>query len=336
MFTRISLFVMAMALTLSAVAQQSGCATMDLPVNVIKKSGEPVTGLSAADFSVQLKKQAAHIDSATYGGGPRRILFVIDTSKKLSADARRLEMVFAQAIMSASQPEDSFALITARGISQTVKFGAGRSDLTKALQVLNEGAGEVGDNHAGPLDAVTDGVSWFGEPHVGDTIVLMALNLEDNHKANPTSVAKLLGDHGIRLFGLALGPLQLQNPTAATMQLDNNGFGYRQPGMQLHENLADANFFPLSRESGGYIVPENTIASHSEFELTEAKKVQMQSNGHLMARLIDNFYDIHIKASSGSHAEAANVSLDKEHAAAGLYVLFPHNAGACSSTVASK
>ena len=336
MFTRISLFVIIMALTLSAAAQQSSCTSMDLPVNVIKASGEPVTGLSAADFSVQLKKQAAAIDSAAYGGGPRRILFVVDTTKKLSADARRLEMVFAQAIMAASQSEDNFALITARGISQTVKFGADRSDLTKALQVLNEGAGESGDNHAGPLDAVTDGVTWFGEPRVGDTIVLMALNLEDNHKANPGSVAKLLGDHGIRLFGLALGPLQLQNSVGAGMALDKDGFGYRQPGMQLHESLADPNFFPLSIESGGYIVPVNTIAAHSEFQLNDAKKIQMQSNGQLMARLIDNFYDIHIKASSGSHGEATNVSLDKGHSAAGLHVLFPHNAGACSSTVAAK
>src|SRR5690349_9238537 len=100
MFTRISLLVMVMALTLGAAAQ-SGCTNMDLPVNVIKASGEPVTGLSAADFSVQLKKQAATIESATYGGGPRRILFVMDTTRKLSPDARRLEVVFAQAIMAA-------------------------------------------------------------------------------------------------------------------------------------------------------------------------------------------------------------------------------------------
>ena len=336
MFTRISLLIIVMALTLSAAAQQSGCTSMDLPVNVIKASGEPVTGLSAADFTVQLKKQSATVNSATYGGGPRRVLFVIDTTRKLSSDARRLEMVFAQEIMAAAQAEDSFALITARGISQSVKFGTDRSDVTKALQVLNEGAGESGDSHAGPLDAVTDGISWFGEPRVGDTIVLMALNLEDNHKATPKSVARLLGDHGIRLFGLALGPLQLQNSTAAGMALDKDGFGYRQPGMQLHESLADPNFFPLSIESGGYIVPVNTIAAHSQFELTAAKKVQIQSNGQLMARLIDNFYDIHIKASSGSHGEAANVSLDKGHAAAGLHVLFPHSAGACSSTVAAK
>ena|SRR5947209_10435215 len=335
MLSRMSLLIIIMALSLCVTAEQPGCTNMALPVNVIKASGEPVTDLSASNFAVQLKKQSVSIESANYGGGPRRILFVIDTTRKLAADARRLEVLFASSVMAAAQPEDTFALITARGITQSVKFGADRSEITKALNTLNESAGEAGDNHSGPLDAVADGVNWFGEPRVGDAIVLMAANLEDNHKTNPKTVAKLLSDHGIRLFGVALGPLQLQNSTSAGMALDRDGFGYRQPGMPMHESIADANFFPLSIESGGYIAPANTLASHTQFQLTDATKRQMQSNGQLMARLIDKFYDVRVKAPSGSREEPANVSLDKGHAA-GVHVLFPHTVGSCSSAVATR
>jgi hypothetical protein len=64
-----------------------------------------------------------------------------------------------------------------------------------------------------------------------------------------------------------------QNATSAGIAVDRDGFGYRQPGMQLQESLSEADFFSLSIESSAYLVPQNTLAAHSQFQLTDAKKV---------------------------------------------------------------
>ena len=341
MYFRIFLFIILLAAINVAATEQPGCTTMDLPINVIKASGEPVQGLPASDFAVQIKKQSLAIESANYESGPRRVLLIIDTTKKLSADARRLEVEFASGIVSGAQPEDTFALLTARGITQEVKFGAGRSELMKALKVLDDSAAESGDagRQVGPLDAVATGVAWFGEPRLGDSIVLMAADLDDNHKTNPRSVAKLLSDHHIRLFGVALGRLQLLNSTTSALTTDNNGFGYKEPGMPIHSGDAgDPNFLPLTVNSGGYVVPENTRAMNMEFRLTEPKKQQIQRTGALMAQLIDTFYAIRVKAPAISHEEAATVNFnaDKLRAMPGTHVLFPHELSPCSSAVATR
>ena len=339
MYSRISLFIILLA-TINVAAQQSGCATIDLPINVIKASGEPIQGLSASDFAVQVRKQSLAVESANYESAPRRILLVIDTTKKLVPDARKLEVEFASGIVSGAQPEDTFALLTARGITQEVKFGADRSELMKALKILNDSAAESGDagKQVGPLDAVATGAAWFGEPRLGDSIVLMAADLEDNHKANPKGVAKLLSDHHIRLFGVALGRLQLTNSTTSALTTDYNGFGYKEPGVPLRNAAGDPNFLPLTVNSGGYVAPENTKAINMEFQLTEPKKQQLQKTGALMAQLIDTFYDVRVKASTISHEEAATVNFnaDKMGAMPGTHVLFPHEVSPCSSAVATR
>ena len=46
------------------------------------------------------------------------ILFVIDTTRQLSPDARRAEATFVSGVVKAAQPGDNLALLTARGITQ--------------------------------------------------------------------------------------------------------------------------------------------------------------------------------------------------------------------------
>ena len=320
----------------SAVAQQSGCSSLEVPVNVIKASGEPVPGLSSSDFLVQIRKNVVSVDSITPQSAPRRILLVLDTTRKLAPDARKLEVEFAQGVVDAAQPEDSFALITARGLSQAVKFGSDRAALNTAFKTLLDAAGQSGDNHAGPLDAVTEGIGWFEQPQLGDSIILLALDLEDNRKATPKTVGKLLQDHHIRLFGVALGPLQLQNSASAGMATDRDGFGYRQPGVPMNLNLGEPNFLPLSVNSGGYVAPENTHHSSSEFKLTDPIRQQVRSNGARMAQLIDNVYVLRIKSPAHPEPWAVTLAPGKLQSMPGAHLLYPHEAPVCSASMASR
>lgn len=315
-------------LVFNAAAQESACSTRDIPVSVIKANGDPVEGLAATDFSVQAKKQSFSIQSANYDSTPRRILLVIDEARELSAEARKAEVEFAAALVSSAQPADSLALLAARGADRELKFGADHAALIRSL---NESREEQGKGKLGVLDAVAQGIGWFGQPQPGDSIVAIAMDLEGNHSTNLKNVTKLLQDHQIRLFGVALGHLQLQNQTKGAIGMGKEGLGYADPGMPMWGQLGDANFLPLTVNSGGYIVPEDTLSKMHEFKMTDARKQELQKTAANMSGLIDRFYAIHISNVPSTHSEPWTVTLNssKLQGLPGAHVLYPHEIGPC-------
>lgn len=317
------------SLAFSATAQQAACTAADVPVSVIKANGDPVEGLAAADFIAQLKKQSLSIQSATYDGGPRRILLVVDETRELSAEAHKGAVEFATSIILSAQPEDSLALLTARGAEGAVKFGSDRPAL---LHALNENHGEqTRGKQLGVMDAVAEGISWFGQPQMGDSIVLIAMDLEGNHNTNFKNVAKLLEEHRIRLFGVALGHLELTNQTSSVQMTGRQGMGYVDPGMPMWGQQGEANFLPLTVNSGGYVVPEDTLSKKHEFKMTDAKKMELQKTAATMSGLIDKFYAVRISATPSAHPEPWTVSLNpgKLQGLPGAHVLYPHEVGPC-------
>ncbi|HEY6251590.1 MAG TPA: hypothetical protein VI685_16655 [Candidatus Angelobacter sp.] len=322
--------------TFSAAAQQAACTAPDIPVSVIKANGDSVEGLVAADFIAELKKQPLPIQSATYDAGPRRILLVMDETRELSADARKAEVEFAATIVSSAQPADSLALVTARGSAREVKFGAERSALMQSLNESREVQGK--GKQLGVLDAVAEGISWFEPPQLGDSIVLIAMDLEGNHNTNLKSVTRLLEEHRIRLFGVALGHLELRNQTSAVQMTGRQGMGYVDPGMPMWGQMGDANFLPLTVNSGGYIVPEDTLSKLHEFKLTDIKKQQLQKTASTMSGLIDKFYAVRISSTPSAHSEPWTLGLNpgKLQGLPGAHVLYPHEVGPCPAAAAGR
>ena len=334
MSCRLFVFILLLIAVPCLLAEQPGCDSKDVAVAVIKANGDPVEGLSPSDFVAQMKKQPVAIQSANYQSGDRRILIVMDATHELSQDARGAEVEFASALISSAQPGDSLALITARGSTPEVKFGADRSAL---LHAVSDNGQEQKGGHLGVLDAVAEGISWFGEPKVGDSIVVLALNLEGNHKTNPRSVVKMLEEHRIRLFGVSFGHLQLANQTVGTMSTGREGMGYVDQGIPQGSAMGDANFLPLSVNSGGYIVPQDSLAQLHQFKLTDGKKKELQKTASTMVLVVDKFYVVHLQ-NAPAHTEQWTVSLTqpKVQSLPGSHVLYPHDLGACPAATASR
>ena len=177
------------------LAQQSACKASDVPVGVISISGNVFRGLAAEDFIGRIQKRPIAVKGLTFDDGPRRVLIVADLSKKLSADSRKAEDEIIKTLLANARPQDTFAIMFARGPGQDVKFTEDRSAISQAL-------GQPGDGKRGKepgvLDTVMTGIEWFGMPQPGDAIVVIASELEGNHKANARMVAKALHDSHIR------------------------------------------------------------------------------------------------------------------------------------------
>src|SRR5438477_7994624 len=140
----------------TALAGQTNCS-MELPVGVLGMDFSLLNGLSAGDVTVRVGKLARNIESVNYNTGPRRILFVLDTSPSLAADARKAQVKLVNYIVSSARKGDSFALITAHGIPHSVKFGESPDALLKAANdVLNDPPKDKNKGQ-GILDAMMEG-----------------------------------------------------------------------------------------------------------------------------------------------------------------------------------
>ena len=187
------IFLASFFLAAVAVADQS----CEVPVDVVAAKGGIIRGLKADDLVAAAGKgRSIPIESLTYDAGPRRIVFVIDTTRGLPAEARKAESKIAANILDHARPNDSFALITARGVARQVKFEQGRDAVKQAVLELSEGTGEK--SNLGVLDAMDQAIGWLGEPQPGDSIFLLALDLEGNHKANYKKIAQALAEHQVR------------------------------------------------------------------------------------------------------------------------------------------
>ncbi|HEY6272392.1 MAG TPA: hypothetical protein VIX19_10410 [Terriglobales bacterium] len=334
MFRRALVFiVMMLGLFAMAAAQQDACKNVEIPVGVINSGGESFRGLATQDFLARTQKGSVSVKSIAYDIGPRRVLLVVDTSRKLPANLRRAEVELLKTFLAAIRPEDSVGLLTALGPGGPVKFGDTRASITEA--VAGETNSTQGKNR-GVLDAVSEGVEWFADPHAGDAIVVIAPNTEGNHKSNAKSVAKALADHHIRMFGLALGPIQTRNPTASafTTSTTSQGLALSTPDTGvLTYSLGDEDFYPLTSNSGGLVAAVVDPDSKKFSDKMDSPSIQqfVRSRAQLVANAVDSFYRMLVEPQPTSHQEwwSLDLTQDIRKNSPAMFLLYPHSLGPC-------
>lgn len=312
-------------------AAQPACSKVEIPVSVVNATLDTFRGLAAEDFAAQPQKGRIDIKSATFDDGPRRMLVVVDTSKKLPANARAAEVELIKAMVAASRPEDSLALITARGPGGIVKFGEDRNWLIEAISP----EGKANRGSEGVLDAVMDGMEWFDGSRPGDAIVLIAADLEGNHKANPKTVAKALADRHLRMFGLALGPVTATSTVASHMVTHtlSQGMAEATPdtGTLIYET-GDLNFYPLTTNSGGLLLSVINGNRDSSFSMDDPKQQQrVRQKGRQVVGMVNTFYRLQIDQPQFSRPEAWTLDVKeaiRKHAPA-MWILYPRELGPC-------
>jgi hypothetical protein len=332
MSSRLLSLLIAIASFVAAASAQQACSTIEVPVSVISAGGESFRGLAADSF---VASKGWMVKSLTYDDGPRRVLFVVDTSSKLSSNARKAASELVDSLVVASRPEDSLALITARGPSGIVKFGEDRAGLVRALSPL---AGQAGSthSHAGVLDAVMDGLEWFDGSRPGDAVVVIAGDLEGNHKTNAKNVAKALAARHIRMFGLALGPVQTKSTVAGGVMTSttSTGMAYTTPATgALVLNTGDENFSPLSADSGGLLLGIINEASDLPHNMNDPKvQQQVRYKAQQLYKVVSVFYRLQIESPQLSRPQSWTLDVNesvRKRAPAAMWVLYPRELGPC-------
>jgi len=313
-------------------SQQSACKAVEVPVGVISVAGDVFRGLAAEDFVGRVQKRPVAVKTATYDDGPRRVLIVADLGKKLSADSRKAEAEMIQILVASARPEDTFAIMAARGPGQDVNFTADRNAITQALS--QSGDGKRGKD-PGVLDTVMSGMAWFGSPQPGDAVVVMAYDLEGNHKATPKTVAKALEMAHIRMFGLALGPVQTKNSVATSTVTSTTSQGLAQSKPLVGDavyHTGDEYFFPLTANSGGLVLGVMNGSIQRTYKIDDLRLLQeVRQKARSVSKMISAYYRMQIEPPQLSHPEDWSLEINGElqkHTQP-MFVLYPHELGPC-------
>jgi hypothetical protein len=329
MLFRLHSFSLLILLSMSqALGQQSSCTT-ELQVGIDTVTGESYKGISAQDFIGQASKGKVAIKSLTYDDGPRRVVLVVDGNKKLSGDTRKAQSDLVKTILSSARPDDSFALVVARGSDRIVKFGEEKSAYTDA--VPHEGDPRSA-KPLGVLDGVMEGLKLLGEHKAGDTILVIASDLEGNRSANPNTVAKALQEQQTRMFGLALGPVSRSNVAAGGQAMTAWGLATVTPGIgAIHYEAGDENFLPITVNSGGAVLSAINGDARHDYSMKDPKvEQQVKHSAQVAWNMIASFYRMEISRSE-NRAEEWTLQPDENlrKSAPRMVVLYPHQLGPC-------
>jgi hypothetical protein len=333
MFARI-LTALSVVCALSSVglSQQPACKASDVPVGVISVSGNVFRGLAAEDFIGRIQKRPIAVKGLTFDDGPRRVLIVADSSKKLSADSRKAEDEMIKTLLANARPQDTFAIMPARGPGQDVKFAEDRSAISQAL-------GQPGDGKRGKepgvLDTVMAGIEWFGTPQPGDAIVVIASELEGNRKANAKLVAKALHDSHIRMFGLALGPVETKNSVASHLMTSttSQGLAETQPlvGSILYDT-GDEHFFPLTTNSGGLVLSVMNADPRRTYSMADPRLADsVRQKARSVSNMIAAYYRMQVEPPAITKPTDWELTINGEiqKRSTPMFVLYPHELGPC-------
>ncbi len=330
------LSIILVALGAVAAAQSESCKATEVPVGVVNANGETYVGLNASSFTGRAGKVAVPVKSMTYDDGPRRIVLIVDEGKKVNADGHKAQQDMLAALLGAARTEDSFALITARGSSRVVKFGEERSALSAAVN--SEAIGSHGKD-LGVMDAILQAIEMFGEGRQGDSIIVMAYDLEGNHGANAKRVAKALEEHHVRLFGLALGPVSTKN--VATSGQATTAWGLATTSSALGDVIFDAgddNFYPLTRNSGGLVVAVLNYDPKKNFSMKDpALQARVKQQAHTIFNMVSTFYRMELEPLRLGRSEDWNIEVGDSlrKSVQHMFLLYPHQLGSCQAQVSA-
>jgi hypothetical protein len=325
-----------MLVAASSLALSQACK-MEVPVGIVNSNGESYIGLNAASFAGRIGKMAVPVKSMVYDDGPRRVVLVVDQGKKVNADAHKAQQDMLAVLLGAARKEDSFALVAARGATRVVKFGEDRSALSSAV---SEEGGVSHGKELGVMDAILQAVDMFGDSKPGDSIIVMAYDLEGNHGANAKKVAKALEDHHVRMFGLALGPVSTRN--LATSGQTTTAWGLATTSSAVGDVIfdgGDENFYPLARNSGGLVIAVLNFDLKKNFSMKDpALQTKVRQQAHVLYNMVSAYYRVQIDPPRLGRSEEWNFEVgdDVRKSIPRMFLLYPHQLGACQTQTSAS
>jgi hypothetical protein len=269
-------------------AQQQKC-TVEVPAIVTLPNASLIEQLGVSSFVARDKDREISIKSVKVDRGPRRILFVVETGKRIPEAARKLEAAIILEVLANGRPEDSFGLLIARGPRKELPFSTDKGPLFAAVHEIEAGVkGKSQD--AGVLDTIFAGIQMFQTQQSGDTILALTMGIERDHKIGYGKVRDALTRAHIRVFGYQLGEV-IGGYYSAGIGMGPRGQFI--PTASVDPNLE--NFFALCLNTGGLAAEENAEGDPQKtYTLTDERLRTVRDVSLQEYKAIVEFYRLQI------------------------------------------
>ena len=226
---------------------QQPCTRRTIAVSVTDKNGEPVTGLTAADFRGEFRGQPVQILSVTTRIFPMRIVVVLDRSGSMQ-DKWAVVMEAARHIYAIAPSDVSLGLILFNDVvTDKLYFENPRAAVINALVEAEKQKGAAKGRTA-LLDALGAALDMNPQPLPADVIYVIADGEENRSRTKYGELEKRLLASDMRVFAFEIyTPFSPRN---------------RNP----NEFIAKSQLASMADESGGAILPllvaEKDLARH--------------------------------------------------------------------------
>ncbi|MBI2957014.1 MAG: VWA domain-containing protein [Acidobacteria bacterium] len=210
------LFAVLLSVSLRASSQDSYCPPGEgselrrvIPVNVLDRDSNQVTGLTAADFRGKYRGHPVKILSATWDTRPRRIVLVLDVSESMvrwSPARWATARAAARDILSRAPAEYEVALILfAKKVADPIPLQRSRAPVLQQLTAAVENPQKLEQELGGStafLDALLEAARLLDPPQVGDVIYAITDGGDNRSQTSEKKLRELLVGSGTRLYTL--------------------------------------------------------------------------------------------------------------------------------------
>jgi VWA domain-containing protein len=202
----ITVSLLGLAIAVAAHAQADPCQQRTVIASVVNDQALPVQGLTADNFSAQIKGKPVKILSAQLDEHPHRVVVVLDSSGSMFEAERKWKM----AILLAS---DALAASPARFRAGFIVFNdkirvklpvqentQPARDSLNALTPPHRKSDKTTGGHTALWDALMAAIQMLDPPQFGDAIYVITDGGDNESKATPKELRATLVKEGIRLF----------------------------------------------------------------------------------------------------------------------------------------
>ncbi len=177
---------------LSAALLQTLCASTKVLVTVVEqKSGSPVTGLKAEDFTVLDDKTPRQVESAEYTSAILDVVLLLDTSL-----VGPMVQPLAEDLIAQLQPKEQMAVVSFHSSADLIQdFTSSKDLLQRAVRQVKYG------NEPHVLDALYATVDGgFQNSTFRRVILLATAGLEGSSRVRESEVVRLARRNGVSIF----------------------------------------------------------------------------------------------------------------------------------------
>jgi hypothetical protein len=300
--------------------QDATCSEAIVPVSVVFPDQRHARGLTAEHFVARLQGKPADFEAGP-DNGPRRILLLIDVSKKMNDDIWRAALAAATSVAERARSEDQIGLLTFGGPRIFLGWNEPRSAVLETLASLSGKRPVPAKGEVLVRDALSEALGLFSPPHFGDAVYLLFSGEDTGSSVSMERLRRAYSQSHVRILGMVFGVLYRGTYSVA-------------PGPTgLPEARVDHGnpFYDMVADSGGVIMIGYSGHPHRSFNLTPDLLEQLRTTAWRLYGQIVEIYKIKIVLPSPEKAARWELELSPETKKKypGLLIRKPHLTGSC-------